>query len=347
MNKEANSLLYFEGNIMQISDNVELIETKYGKISRSPDEFMWDQRYRPTILEECIIPASDKKIMEGIIKNGRIDNMTLVSDSPGTGKTTLALVLAKAVDAEVLFVNGSDCKVDFIRNTLDPFASSMTMKKGGKIILIDEFDRPGLAEAQKHMRSFIEAYSKTCSVVVTANNINGIHEALLSRCPPIKFGSPSQEERVALMKQMIMRCFGILDIEQIEYDRKVVAAFVQNHYPDARSIVKAIGRYAKQGKIDAGILTEIIGSDLTGVIEMLKAKNFKGLRTEAIKYAPEYETFVGRLTESIYPKVTNESKVSLIQTIGENNAQYGLAANKEVHLQYLLMNLMFGLAWEE
>jgi hypothetical protein len=68
---------------------------------------------------------------------------------------------------------------------------------------------------------------------------------------------------------------------------------------------------------------------------------------EAIKYAPEYDTFVGRLIEAVYPKVTNESKVSLIQTVGENNAQYALAANKEVHLQYLLMNLMFGLAWEE
>ncbi|UQJ95761.1 clamp-loader subunit [Klebsiella phage CPRSB] len=64
--------------------------------------------------------------------------MTLVSDSPGTGKTTLALVLAREVDAEVFFVNGSNCGVNFIRNELDRFASSMTQKKGGKIILIDE-----------------------------------------------------------------------------------------------------------------------------------------------------------------------------------------------------------------
>lgn len=331
---------------MELSENVQLIETKYGKISQSPDEFAWDQRYRPTTIDECILPASDKEAMRGFIKSGRIDNMTLVSDSPGTGKTTLGLVLAEEVDAEVMFVNGSNCGVNFIRSELDRFASSMTQKKGGKIILIDEFDRPGMAEAQKHMRSFIDAYSKNVTVLITANNINGIHPALLSRCPPIKFGSPAKEERIDLMKQMIKRCFGILEIEGIEYDQQVIAAFVKKHYPDARSIVKALGFYSKRGKIDAGILSEIVGSDITPVIEALKSRNFKTLRSEAIKYAPEYETFLTKLLDALYPIVTKESKVELIRAIGENNAQYGLAINKEIHLQYLFMGLMLSLAWE-
>lgn len=330
-----------------ISDeNIEVIETKYGKISRNPDEFVWDQRYRPTILEECVLPAGDKKIMQGFIKSGRLDNMTLVSDSPGTGKTTLARVLANEVDAEVFFINGSDCGVNFIRNELDKYASTMTMKKGGKVIIIDEFDRPGSAEAQKHLRSFIEAYSKNVSVIVTANNINGIHPALLSRCNPITFGNSAKEERVELMKQMIQRCFAILEIENIPYDRQVIAAFVKKHYPDARSIIKAIGRYSKRGSIDSGILTELVGNDISQVVEFLKTKNYKALRSEVIKYAPEYETFTAKLIDTLYPIVTTESKIALIQAVGENNAQYGLAANKEVHLQYLMMTLMLGLAWE-
>lgn len=67
---------------MELSENVQLIETKYGKISQSPEEFAWDQRYRPTTIDECILPAADKATMRGFIKSGRIDNMTLVSDSP-------------------------------------------------------------------------------------------------------------------------------------------------------------------------------------------------------------------------------------------------------------------------
>lgn len=66
---------------MELSENIEIIETKYGKISRSPDEFAWDQRYRPTTIEECILPSGDKAAMRGIIKSGRVENMTLVSDS--------------------------------------------------------------------------------------------------------------------------------------------------------------------------------------------------------------------------------------------------------------------------
>lgn len=331
---------------MEIKDNIEVIQTKRGPISRNASEFMWDQRYRPTTLEECILPEGDKETMRGIIKSGRIDNMTLISESPGTGKTTLATVLARELDAEMLFVNGSDCKVDYIRQVLVPFASSMTMRKGGKLILIDEFDRPGLAEAQKHMRSFIESYSANVSVVVTANNINGIHPALLSRCPVVKFGQPSAEERVNMMKAAILRCMSILEIEKIEYDSKVIAAFVKKNFPDIRSIVKSIGTYSKRGKIDEGILSEIVGNDMTRVIELLKAKQYKELRAEVIKYAPEYDTFLARLVETVYPLVTKDSKVALIQAVGENNAQYGMAANKEIHLQYLMMTLMLGLAWE-
>ncbi|QPI17997.1 clamp-loader subunit [Pectobacterium phage POP12] len=325
----------------------ELIETKYGKISQDLNEFMWDYRYRPTTLDECILPAADKATMKGIVEKGRIDCMSLISDSPGTGKTTLAVVLALMVNAEYILVNGSDCKVDYIRDVLTPFASSKTMKPGGKMIIIDEFDRAGLAEAQKHMRSFIDAYSKNCSVMITANNINGIHPALLSRCPVVKFGTATKEDRRAMEVDVIKRCVGILEIEKIPCDdNKILAALVKKHFPDIRSVVKGLGTYANRGKIDAGILTEIRGNDLGNVIELLKTKNLKEIRVEVIRYASEYENFINSLLEKIYPMVSSESKVALIQMIGENNAQYALAANKEIHLQYLMLNLMMNLSWE-
>lgn len=327
-------------------EHVEMIDTKLGKISRDAREFMWDQRYRPTTLAECILSAGDKSTMQGLIDQGRVDSMTIVSESPGTGKTTLAKLMCYETDAEMLFVNGSDCKVDYIRDTLTRFASGMTMKKGGKVIVIDEFDRAGLAEAQKHMRSFIDAYSHNCSVIITANNINGIHPALLSRCPVMKFGSPTPTDKLNMMKETIRRINEILIIEKIPCeDPKIVASLVKKHFPDIRSVVKGIGVYSKRGKIDAGILTEIMGSDITDAIDCLKAKDFKTMRSLVIKYAPEYENFISRLEQKVYDMVSNESKVALIQAIGENNAQYALAANKEIHLQYLMMTLMLNLVW--
>lgn len=326
---------------------IEVIETKFGKISRDADEFMYDVKFRPTTIEECILPKSDKETALGMIKSGRVDNMTLVSDSPGTGKTTLAKVLCNEVDAETLFVNGADCKIDFIRNELTRFASSMTTHKGGKVIIIDEFDRPGLGDAQKHMRSFIEAYSKNCSVVITCNDISGIHPALLSRCPPVKFGKASQEETVAMMRQVIQRCMGILEIENIKVeDPKVIAALVKKNFPDIRSIVKGIGKYSKKGIIDSGILTEIIGKNIDNVVSHLKNKDFKSLRSEVILYAAEYESFINRLYSALYDLVKPESIPAMVEIIGENNAQYAYAANKEIHLQYLMMRLMMSVAWK-
>lgn len=51
---------------MELSENVQLIDTKYGKISQSPDEFAWDQRYRPTTIDECILLLRIKKRCAGL-----------------------------------------------------------------------------------------------------------------------------------------------------------------------------------------------------------------------------------------------------------------------------------------
>ena len=54
------------------------------------NEFMFEQKYRPGTIEECILPARDKEIFQALIKKGQIPHLILQSNSPGTGKTTVA-----------------------------------------------------------------------------------------------------------------------------------------------------------------------------------------------------------------------------------------------------------------
>ncbi|MGG7384023.1 AAA family ATPase, partial [Escherichia coli] len=88
---------------------------------------------------------------------------------------------------------------------LTNFASAASFDGRQKVIVIDEFDRSGLAESQRHLRSFMEAYSSNCSIIITANNIDGIIKPLQSRCRVITFGQPTDEDKIEMMKQMIRR----------------------------------------------------------------------------------------------------------------------------------------------
>lgn len=317
-------------------------------LTTNPKEWMWEQKYRPNSIMEAILPAMDKEVFQGIVNEGRIPHMILVSKSPGTGKTTIAKAICNDIDAEVLFVNGADCKIDYIRNELTRFASTMTQKKGGKVIIIDEFDRKNLWDAQRHLRSFMEAYSHNCSIIITANNSDGIIEPLKSRSRVIEFGKATAEDKVSMMKQMIVRCKTILDQENVPVeDLKVVAALVQKNFPDLRRTITELDRYAKKGKIDSGILAQVQeSSDIEQLIDALKTKDFKVIRGLVGRYVSDYPTFVTKLYDTLYVHAQPTSIPNIILTIGDNQKYYQQVANLEIHISMMLIQLMMETNWK-
>lgn len=80
----------------------------------------WVEKYRPRTLDDMILDPKSCDMLSSMVAGGRLVNMALYG-KPGIGKTTLARVLARAVDAETLFVNcGTDGTVDTVRNVIRP-----------------------------------------------------------------------------------------------------------------------------------------------------------------------------------------------------------------------------------
>lgn len=311
-------------------------------------EFMFELKYRPGTLAECILPEQDKKIFEGIVKKGLIPNLILVSASPGTGKTTVAKALCADTNSEMFFVKGSDCRIDFVRNELTRFASSKSIEGKRKVIVIDEYDSNGVAESQRYMRSFIDAYSNNCSVVITANSIDGIITPLQSRCRVIKFGEATPEDKTNMMKEMIHRAVAICKNENIEVqDLKVIAALVKQNFPDFRRVVNQLDQYSQNGIIDTGILSVVMNtrSPIDDVIDALKDKNFKDLRGMAPNHVNNYANFLEKLVNEMYTKLKPASIIRMYEIVGENNQYHGLVANPEIHMAYLFVQLAVEMQW--
>lgn len=311
-------------------------------LSINEKEFQFEQKYRPTTIDECILPEKDVRVFKALIAEKRIPNIILHSPSPGTGKTTVARCLVNDIDAEFMFVNGSDAKIDFVRNVMTPFASSKTMHPGGKVIIIDEFDRPGLAESQRHLRSFMEAHSNNCTFIITANNINGIIDALQSRCRVIQFGQATESDKVAMMKRMIQRAAAILKHEDVKLEEpKVLAALVKQNFPDFRKVLNMLDWYSKHGKIDAGILSLVLSTGgIEEIVTAIKEKNVKELRSLAAKNASDYSNLIQKLLDALYHELKPISIPRMIEIIGENNQYHGLVANLEIHIMFLFVQLV-------
>ena len=106
-------------------------------------DFIWVERYRPKLIDECILPDNITKTFQDFVTAGEIPNM-LLSGPPGIGKTTVAKALCEQLGADYYVINGSDEGrfLDTVRNTAKNFAStvSLTSDSKHKVIIIDEAD---------------------------------------------------------------------------------------------------------------------------------------------------------------------------------------------------------------
>lgn len=119
-------------------------------ISVREDQFLFVEKYRPQTIDECILPDHIKNTFKEFIKQKQIPTL-LLDGTAGVGKTTIAKALCNELDAEYLFINGSDegRSIDVLRTTIKGFASSVSMYDQPKVVIIDEADYMNCFDAQQ------------------------------------------------------------------------------------------------------------------------------------------------------------------------------------------------------
>ena len=244
-------------------------------MQKQSDAFLFVEKYRPSKIDDCILPVSVKTELAAYIASGEINNM-IFSGTAGVGKTSVAKAIANELNADLLYINmSSDTGIDVVRNQIVQFASTASFEGNLKIIIGDECERLS-QNAQDSLKATIESFHKTARFIFTTNNINKVIEPLRSRCNQFEFKIPDADKR-DLMAQMMKRCAEILRIEGIDFDSKAIVALVQKNFPDFRKTLNELQRYSTYGKIDAGILVSEATS-FDELVAAMKAKKFADVR---------------------------------------------------------------------
>ena len=157
-------------------------------------EFLWVEKYRPKIIDECILPNDLKSTFQEFVENQELPNL-LLSGSAGVGKTTVAKALCNEMGLDHMLINGSeDGNIDTLRTKIRHYASTVSFSSDGKVVILDEADYLNPQSTQPALRGFIEEFSGNCRFILTCNFKNRIIEPLHSRCSTIEFKIRSSQD---------------------------------------------------------------------------------------------------------------------------------------------------------
>ena len=307
------------------------------------EEFLWVEKYRPKIIEETILPVDLKATFQQFVDQGNIPNLIL-SGTAGVGKTTVARAMLEQLGCDYIIINGSmNGNIDTLRNEILNFASTVSFTGGRKYVILDEADYLNANSTQPALRNFMEEFSKNCGFILTCNFKNRIIEPLHSRCSVIDF-KISKKDMVKLAQQFFKRTQGILENENIPYDKQVVAEVINKHFPDWRRVLNELQRYSATGSIDTGILSNMTQTSIKELMGFLKDKNF----TEVRKWVKNntdtdvndlYNQFYETAVEYFEPKYIP----ALVILIAKYQYQNAFAANSEINFAAFIAETMMEL----
>lgn len=306
------------------------------------EQYLWVEKYRPRKIEDCILTDDTKSCFQQFLEHKEVPNMILAG-GPGVGKTTVAKALCAELDMDHMMINGSlDGNIDTLRTTILDYASAVSFGGGRKAVIIDEADYLNPQSTQPAFRGVIEEFEKNCSFIFTCNYKNRLIDPIHSRCAVIEFSTPTDAAEVASLKMnFARRLVHILKAEEVAYDKKVLVALIERHFPDFRRTINELQRYSVAGKIDEGILKNLNTAKIKEVIPMLREKEFTKLRKWVSQNLDQDPV---KIMREIYDEAYNFIEPAFIPlavvALGKYMYQNAFSADKEINLMAFLSELM-------
>ena len=204
----------------------------------------WIEKYRPKNINEIISHDMNIETIKNLLIGGALPHL-LFHGSPGTGKTSTIMALAKEIYGSnvrlmALKLDASDDRgINSVREDIKGFAEKSNMfQKGVRLIILDEADSMTF-DAQFALRRIMEKYSATIRFCLICNYENKIIPAIRSRCANFRFSNIE-------IKHICTKLYQIIESEKIAFEPNVVETIAILAKGDLRKAINLLQSISMQ-----------------------------------------------------------------------------------------------------
>ncbi|MCX6812931.1 MAG: DNA polymerase III subunit gamma/tau [Candidatus Azambacteria bacterium] len=245
------------------------------------------RKYRPQNWDEVIGQEHVVRTLTNALKLDRVSHAYLFSGPRGTGKTTIARLLAKSVgcvDLDLIEIDAASNRgIDEIRQLRDGIKFAPTAGKY-KVFIIDEVHQL-TKEAFNALLKTLEEPPAHAIFILATTEAHKVPETILSRVQQFAF-------RRLTVAEIIKKLQKIVEAEKIKIDEdamRLIAAYAGGSYRDAESMLEQLRVWNDK------IIAKKDIEELLGAVDFEKVKAMTDyLKSVDAKEAIDY---VGKLTE--------------------------------------------------
>lgn len=296
------------------------------------------RKYRPSAFDEVLGQEHIVKVLKGAIKLGNISHSYLLHGSRGTGKTTIARIIAQELETspeDIFEIDAASNRgIDDIRE-LREGVSTLPFNSKYKIYIIDEVHML-TKEAWNALLKTLEEPPAHVIFILATTELEKVPETIISRCQVFAFKKPS----LSVLKELVQN---VAKKEGFKIDAagaELLAVLGDGSFRDTHGILQKIMSYSKDKNIEAKEIALVTGAPQTSLVneflESLATKDMsKGLQSiqkaseENIDMALFLKLVLMKLRTALLLRYAPEMKNTLMEGMTDDDREFVLGILKE------------------